>query len=539
MININNMKRVAFISSEFAIENLPTYAGGLGILAGDLLYSARDLGYNFYGVTFVNKKGYHSYKIINKDIVYVEEEYEPLEYFKLYDTLYIDLKNTRIYFNVWLYDQGKAKLFLIDTDVSDNDEKIRGLTGKLYGEKSEEEAILKYLLLGLGTLEIFDRSGINIDVYHLNESHGGFLSIELMKRYGLDYVKEHVVYTTHSIIAGHLKFRYDLVEKYYDVPNLIKEISKDELNLSYVLTKIINKKNCVSLKHKIVTENIFKEKFDYVTNGVYHRRWVNSKLAILYDTYLHGWHIEPAKFAYASIIKRKDFISVKKNLKRELVEFINSEATINKKFDEDRILISVRRRLTEYKRFHMLLWRLERLEELNKKYNIEFLISGVFHPDDKYVKDTIKWILDIMSTLSTPIALLLRRGIELEKYILAGSDLFLHVPRPPFEACGTSWMRAAINGTPTLFSMDGGPLEIIIDDYNGWFFGENIYDPYNSYDSEKDLNEFYEKLEYILNTYKNNFEKYVEISINAIKTVGPLFNSYRNLKDYVYKYYEG
>ena len=186
----------------------------------------------------------------------------------------------------------------------------------------------------------------------------------------------------------------------------------------------------------------------------------------------------------------------------------------------------------------MILWRLNELEDIDKKYKIQILISGVFHPKDTYVKDAIKWILDTMETLNTPIAIILKRGVELEKYIISGSDLFLHIPRPPFEACGTSWMRAGINGVPTLSSRDGGVIEAIIDGYNGWLFGENRMDPYSPYNEESDIVDFYNKLREILELHRNSYKEFLKVGINAIKTIGSLYNSYRMFSEYVFKAYK-
>lgn len=326
------------------------------------------------------------------------------------------------------------------------------------------------------------------------------------------------------------------MEKYYEIPDEIKKISPNKLDMTKVLIHLAGYKNAVSLKHKIVSKRLYGYDLDYITNGSYHQRWVNRKIGYLFDTYIPGWKNEPSKLAYAGSIPLNEFRKIKLQLKNELIEYINTNAHINREFSEDRILIAVRRRLTEYKRFHMLLWRLEKLKELDKKYKIQFVLSGVFHPKDEFTKNTIKWIIDTMSTLDIPIALILKRGEELEKYILAGTDLFLHIPRPPFEACGTSWMRAGINGTPTLFSMDGGALEIIIDGYNGWYFGKNIYDP-KEHNEEEDITSFYNKLDEILKLYRENNDEYLTIGINAIKTIGPIFNSYRCFKEYISKAY--
>ncbi|BBL45836.1 alpha-glucan phosphorylase [Nanobdella aerobiophila] len=533
------MKKIAFISQEFSIGKLPTYAGGLGILAGDLFYSSNDLKYPIYGVGFVNKNGYAEYSIKDKDIIYKDEDYDPLEYFlNIEDKFHVDLKGLRIYFQVWKYSLSHSKLFLFDTDIQENNPNIRKLTGRLYYEENAEEKLLKDLLLGLGTLEFFDKYGINIDKFHLNESHGGFLAIELFKRLkNMEEVREKLVFTTHSIIAGHDGFDYNLVEKYYDIPIEIKNISGNNLSLTKVLLNISGFSNAVSYKHKVVTESVFNKNLEYITNGVHHLRWINNKLELLYDSYIPGWRLEPSKLSYAGSIDRNQFIKVKNILKDDSINYINVNSHQNKSFKNNRILITVKRRLTEYKRFHMLLWRLDKLEELNKKYNIQFLLSGTFHPKDDFTKNTIKWIIDTISTIDVPVGLILRRGLEQERILLAGTDLFLHIPRPPFEASGTSWMRAGLNGTPTLFSRDGSPLEIIIDDLNGWFFGENNYDVNRNTD-EKDIENFYDKLDYILNIYRNDYNKFIDVSLNSIKYIGPLFNSYRCFKEYIHKAYE-
>lgn len=534
------MKKVVYVSMEFSIEKLPLYAGGLGLLAGDILYAANDLKIPFYGVTLISRKGYAKYKIENGNIVLEEEEYEPIEYFNKEDEIFnINLKNLTIKFEVWRYSLPNVKLFLIDTNVPENPPWIRKLTDRLYFEENQEERLLKDIILGLGTLEIFDKLGVEIDKYHLNESHGGFLAIELLKRYNnIDEVRNRVVFTTHSIVAGHDSFPYDLVEKYYDVPDEVKKISPNELSLTKVLFELAGKKNAVSWKHSKVTEKVFGYKVDYITNGVLHYRWINRKLANLFDIYLEGWKKEPTLLAYADYIPDSEFYRVKRMLKEELIDYVNSEAYLNKSFTSDRIIFSVRRRLVEYKRFHMPLWRLERLEELNKRYKIQFLLSGAFHPADEYVKNTLKWIMDVMSTFDVPIALILRRGVEVEKYIISGSDLFLHIPRPPFEASGTSWIRASINGVPVLASKDGSVIEGIIDGYNGWLFGVNRMYPDEPYDEEKDINEFYEKLDQIFYLYRYNYKEYLRICKNAIKTIGPLFNIYRTLKEYIRRMYE-
>ena len=526
---------MAFISNEILIKEISGYAGGLGILSGGLLSSARDLGYPMLGITFVNKGGYVQHKIENGKVVDYEDPYDPDDYFrKLKRTFSIELKGKKIYFRLWEDKLSEdVKIYFIDTDVEDNDEFIKKLTYRLYVDGSEEQKILRRFLLALGTLKIIDSLTIPIKKFHLNESHCGFIALELYKRYlDEDKVREKIVFTTHTPLPhGHEKFPYSLVEKYYDVPSEIKEKFPNELNMSRILHYFSSYRNCVSWKHRETLRRQNFIGFDYITNGV-HTKWVEEEMRNLYDRYIPGWFYNPKKFIDAGSIPLKELGKAKSETKEQLLNFINENAYLNKEFDKEGILVVIRRRITRYKRNDMFLWNVEKIEELGKRYGLQFYVSGTTHPYDVEGKGMIMNLLDKASTLNNvKIALHFKNGKKYERIAIAGGDLFLHTSIPPLEACGTSWMRAAFNAVPSISSKDGGIIEVLIDGYNGWLFGKNRFNA--KWDESSD--EFFKKFEEVLSISK---EEYLEISRNALKTIAPMFSTNRALKEYINRAYE-
>ena len=536
-----NNEKVVFVSNEILVDEIPAYAGGLGILSGGLISSARDTNFPLICISPVHKSGYVKHNIINGNVEFLPDPYEPGDYFRKIDKkFYIDLKNLRIYFWVWEYKLNEnVCVYFIDSDVEENKEYLRRITDRLYIENTEEEKLLKRLLLGLGALKIAEELKIPVKKFHLNESHCGFLPLELYKKLkSVENVKKKIVFTTHTPLPhGHEKFDYKLVEKYYGIPKEIKLISPGMLNLTRILFKFSIYINGVSEKHWLILRREFPNtNFDYITNGV-HTKWVEDELRVLYDKYIPNWFTEPKEFANAGIIDLNEMRNAKNEVKKKLIYLINTEGFYNKSFDESGVLISIRRRITGYKRNDILFRDVERIENLSRRYNLQILISGTCHPKDTEGKKILSRLVDLLSTLShTKLALVLRNGKKYERLSVAGCDLFIHAPLPPLEACGTSWMRAGINAVPTLASKDGGVLECLIDNYNGWLFGRNLFRvlPEESYE----ISEFYGKLESILEIYKNDEERYLRICRNALKTIGSLFNTHRVLKEYIERAYE-
>lgn len=537
-------EKVVFISNEILIDEIPAYAGGLGILSGGILSSARDIEYPMTGITFVYRDGYVRHEIENGEIKFLPDSYSPENYFRRIDKkFFIDLRHLRIWFTVWEYKLSEdVEVLFIDSNVPENPERIKRLTDRLYIESSEEEKILKRLLLGLASVKLVDALGIKAKKFHLNESHSGFAAIELMKKFkNMDLLRKKLVFTTHTPLPhGHEKFSYALIERFYEIPREIKIISPGMLNMSRVLFNISGFTNCVSWKHRKVMQKLWKDfpnidKIKVITNGV-HVKWVAEPLRKLYDEFLPGWFKNPEKFAYAGSIDIEKLSEAKYQAKKDLIYLVNTEAYLNKTFEENGIIVCSRRRITGYKRNDILFRDVEKIEKLSRKYNVQVIVSGVCHPDDIEGRKILNNLKDMLSVLEyTKLALLLRNGKIYERNCVSGSDLFLHTPIPPYEACGTSWMRAGLNAVPSLSTRDGSVVECIIDNYNGWLFGKNRIDENEKYN---DINEFYLKLEEVLETISSKREEYLRISLNALKTIGSLFNTTRMLKEYISRAYE-
>ncbi len=532
-------EKVVFVSNEILIDEIPAYAGGLGILSGGILSSARDLDYPMIGVTLLHKKGYVKQRIENGEIISEEDPYEPSEYFTKFEKKFsIHLKPFSVNFQLWEYKLSEnVSVFFIDSDVEENPEFLRHLTDRLYIESSEEEKLLKRLLLGIGTLKIVEELNIPVKKFHLNESHCGFLALELYKKMKIfEEVKKRVVFTTHTPLPhGHEKFDYKMVEKYYDIPKEIKFLSPQILDLTRILFHLSGYKNGVSWKHYLLLKKDYpKLSFDYITNGV-HTKWVEEPLREVYDKYIQGWFKNPEVFSFAGKIAEKDIEHARILAKEKLFRIIEEEGYVNRNLSVNSFTISIRRRITGYKRNDILFYDIEKIENLGKKYSLQIVIGGVSHPKDSEGMKILHRLKDYLSVLQhVKLGLLFKNGKRYERAFVSGADLFLHAPIPPLEACGTSWMRAAFNAVPVLSSRDGGVVEVLIDGYNGWLFGKNTFEVVE----KNGESELYKKLENIIEKFLENKKEYIRIGINGLKSVGSLYNTKRVLLDYIWKAYE-
>ena len=535
------MERVVFVSNEILLGEIPAYAGGLGILSGGIVSSARDTAYPLLGITLVHDQGYVRHEIENREVKFLPDPYEPREFFTKIDRkFFIELKDFRIWFRVWEHKLSEeVSVFFIDSNVKENPEYLRRLTSRVYIEDTEEEKLLKRLLLGLGALKIVEELKIPCKKFHLNESHCGFLAMELLKKEReISRVRKKIVFTTHTPLPhGHEKFSYSLVERYYEIPEKVKVISPGVLDVSRVLFVLAGYKNAVSWKHWLLLKRYYPNiDFDYITNGV-HTKWIEDEMRKLYDRFIPGWFAHPHRFAHAGVIDLEELGKAKENVKRKLIYLVNTQGYYNKSFDESGITLVARRRITGYKRNDIFFRDVERIESISRKYNLQILVSGVCHPKDVEGRKILQNLVELMSVLShTKLALLLRNGKKYERACVAGGDLFVHASLPPFEACGTSWMRAALNAVPTLASKDGGVVEAVVHNYNGFLFGKNRFEAGG--EEWEDVADFYEVLENVLSMFRNEREEYLRVCRNALKTIGALFNTNRVLREYIKRAYE-
>jgi len=523
--------KAVIVSMEILADRQQTYAGGLGILAGDFVRSAKDLNLSIAGITLFYRHGYVRHHIEGRNIIDLPEKIDR-EAFEKVASIKFDLKNeTRVEADVLKQKDVDCPVYYIDTTPS-KDEIIQNVSERLYIENSTEERLIKELVLSIGALEAMNKLGFDPEKIHMNESHSVFIAIELFKREkNLEKIAKKLVFTTHTPLPhGHERYDYKLVEKYYDIPDYIKKISPNVLHLSRVANHFAGYTNAVSLKHSLVVRKLIPEisRADWITNGIHHVRWSTPITQKFFDAYLPDWRNEPSKLVYATTIPFREILKLRQANKVEMITFLNERGYNSKDLDESGFTVVARRRITGYKRLDMIFRNVERVEKLGRKYGLQIVISGVAHPHDMDAKNMMRHFVDLTSMLKhAKLSLYFEKGYESERIIIAGGDLLLHTPLPPYEACGTSWMRASLNAVPVLSSRDGGVIEGIIDGYNGFLFGENLMEPKNV----NNYNEFMNKLEYIAQLWNSDKKMYAEIARNAIRMIS-WFNSYRMVKEY-------
>lgn len=535
-------------------DRIPTYSGGLGVLAGDTLLSFADLGIPAVAVTLLYKKGYTLQKLTPHGM---QLDFDARwDYRKVLTPLDIKLDitfgNLTQKFTAWEYTvKGKedVKVYFLDVDLKENEQEIRRLNDRLYAD----DGVLRLrqeILLGIGGYRLLKALGYKINLYHINESHSAFLVIELLRELGdPKKVRDMCVFTTHTPVpVGHDRFPVDMVKEelqHYDGINWDEEAEEGYVNLSHLAAKFSGRLNAVSYKHMFVSAKLFPEyeNISYVTNGVYHKRWVHSEIAELFHQYLPGWDENPLLLSQAYSIPSELLLKKHNKVKSELISFINKNTPAS--FSDDAILIGVARRVTAYKRNNLILRDIERLSYIAKHAgDIQIVFAGKAHPKDMVGKEMIADIVNKAGLLrdknsGVKVAFLENYDLELAKMLVAGCDVWLNTPRRPYEACGTSGMKAGMNGVLNFSVWDGWWLEGGIEGVNGWGIGPKpAWTDMTESSDEEDIEDIYGKLAYIiLPMYYYHKDQWVRMMLNSIATIGPLFNTYRMVSDYICKVY--
>lgn len=538
---------------EIGIDNrIPTYSGGLGILAGDLAYSFADLGIPATFITLLSKKGYTSQKLDQVagqlDSPQQWDWQHLLSRSDASTQVEIGTRSQRV--GAWEYKvQGKTttSVLFLDSGYPENDSEIQEATQPLYGG-GQPQRLVQDIILGVGGYRILKVLGRKVDVYHLNESHAAFAIVELLRDYGVEGTRRACVFTTHTpIAAGNDVFPLaDVHAAFAKYPwmNWGSEASDGTVNLSRLAAKYSGVTNAVSLKHKFVSNWVVgRDGLAYVTNGVYHKRWVHEDLKKLFDTHIPGWQDSPSLLGRAQAIPSEDLGESHARVKGALVALVRDRTGVN--FDGGTLTMTMAKRITAYKRNGMILGDPERLDRIAKERGgIQIIIAGKAHPRDDVAKGMLSDSIKKASFLNqgsqkVKVAILEDYDIEMAKILVAGSDVWLNNPRRPLEACGTSGMKAAMNGVLNLSAHDGWWLEGGVEGVNGWGIGRRTdWSDLEGPNDGEDENDLYVKIaDAVLPLYYKGREKWWEMSKSGIATAGARFNSYRMAEDYVTKVY--
>lgn len=558
--------QIAYFSMEIGFRNdIPTYSGGLGVLAGDTIKSAADLNLPMVAVTLLYRKGYFR-QVLDAEGRQSEypDEWRPSEHLLLLpQKIHVKVEGRDVAVQVWTYNvssqtgRWNIPVFFLDTYLPENAPQDREITDYLYGGDLRYR-LKQELVLGIGGVLMLRALGFMIKKYHMNEGHAGLLAVELLSRHKRDIesvwdeseiwdvekVRELCVFTTHTPIeAGHDKFDYDLVR---DVVGEIIPIEKlkdlggrDRLNMTLLAMNLSQYINGVAKKHGEVSKMLFPGyRIRAITNGVHTFTWTCESFAALYDKYLPGWANEPDLFVRVDKIPEKEVWEAHMAAKKKLVDYVN--AATGARMDYDTLTIGFARRATAYKRANLLLSDIERLKKIGAG-KLQVIYAGKAHPRDHDGKRNIEDIFRKMKLLgdSIKIVYLQNYDMDLAARMVSGVDVWLNTPMRPYEASGTSGMKAAHNGVLNFSVLDGWWIEGHIEGYTGWSIGPDPTEPtlVRSND-EADAEDLYNKLEReIIPMYYGNRTVWIKMMQNAIGKNAYYFNSHRMMRRYVTEAY--
>ncbi len=553
--------RIAYFSMEIALQNnIPTYSGGLGILAGDTIRSAADLELPMIAVTLVSRAGYFRQQLDaegvqteHPDCWQPETAASPLQ-----AKIAVNIENRLVWVSGWLYIlkghmNGRQPVILLDTDVDENQEDDRQITHYLYGG-DESYRLKQEIVLGIGGIRMLQALGFKVRQYHMNEGHSALLAIELLRRYAypvedlrsgesaydIPQVREICNFTTHTPVeAGHDRFGYDLVERILSEefdPATLKHLAGDDtLNMTRLALNLSEYVNGVAKRHTEVSRKMFPGyRLHSITNGVHPFTWTARSFIDLYNKHLPGWCHEPEMLVRAECcISDKAIWEAHYQAKSRLIEKVKELCNI--KLQPQIPTFGFARRMTAYKRPDMLFSDLERLKKIARQRPFQVVLAGKAHPRDLDGKRLIRIIHQYIQELSDDItmAFIPDYDMDIAQAMVSGVDLWLNTPLRPMEASGTSGMKAAFNGVPNLSVLDGWWIEGCIEGITGWAVGDDAIT--SNGDDAKSL---YDKLEQtILPLYYDDRNRWIAVMKGAISKNASFFNSHRMMRRYVTEAY--
>jgi starch phosphorylase len=551
-------RSIAYFSMEIALDSrMPTYSGGLGILAGDTLRSCADLKVPVVAVTLLYEKGYFYQKLDDQgNQTELPAQWNPRDYLRpLSEKVEVQVEGRPVAVKAWQYDiAGIAgcplPVIFLDANLKENSDYDRTLTQYLYGG-DERYRLAQEIILGIGGIRMLRRLGYTeIKRYHMNEGHASLLALELLKERkenepaGWDFegVRKSCVFTTHTPVpAGHDHFPCDLVKdvlrEYLPFEVLQMLGGDDGLNMSLLALNLSHYVNGVAKKHGEVSRGMFPDyPIDSITNGVHSFTWTSVSFRRLYNKYIPGWAGDAFTLRYSLGIPKQEIWQAHLESKKSLIDYLNKETNIG--MDYEIFTIGFARRATPYKRMHLVFSDVERLRRMAREVGgIQFILAGKAHPKDWPGKELIKKIFAVSNQLKEDIKIsyLANYDMEIARKLTSGVDLWLNTPQRPMEASGTSGMKAAHNGIPSLSVLDGWWLEGHIEGVTGWSIGPKSPE---QVDDHGDALEIYDKLEnIILPMYYKERERWIDIMRHSIAFNASFFNTQRMVQQYVLNAY--
>lgn len=572
---------------EIALENaMPSYSGGLGVLAGDTIRAAADIRLPMVAVSLLYRKGYFRQRLSDEGAQTEEPVEWEVEKFLVEEAprVIVSLEDRRVELRAWRYSVKGVRgyevpVYFLDADLPENDPRDRELTGSLYGGDPYYR-LSQEVLLGIGGVRMLRTLGhTELMRYHMNEGHAALLTIELLdeetqlsghtsiKADDIERVRSKSVFTTHTPVpAGHDKFPVDYLIRLFpglsslfdgkdpSSVDLIKGILQVEqsypdlqeaarrgasLNMTHLALSLSNYVNGVAKLHGEVSRRMFPNvPIEAITNGVHAATWASPPFRDLFDRLIPSWREDNYSLRGALGLPPEEVWAAHLLAKHDLLELVRKKTGL--KLDPEAFTIGFARRATGYKRADLLLSDLDRLRQIAKNAgSFQVVFAGKAHPNDGGGKEIIKRIFKAKKALkkAVPVVFLDNYDLDIGGKLTAGGDLWLNTPQYPLEASGTSGMKAALNGVPSLSILDGWWVEGHIEGVTGWSIGEPHRSgpaPGIATNNAADAESLYSQLEnVILPLFYEERSRYLAVMQHAIAINGSFFNTQRMVQQYI------
>ena len=545
---------VAYFSMEIAIQPaMPTYSGGLGVLAGDTLRSAADMGIPLVAFSLAHRKGYFQQHLDG-----VGDQTEEVQPWNPADfcteeaaRVTVSIEDRVVMVRAWRYDlQGRSghvvPIYLLDTDLEENSGWDRGLTDHLYGGDTNYR-LQQEIVLGMAGARMASALGLDVNVYHMNEGHAALLTLTLLERQvgggplgtvddaDVERVRTKCVFTTHTPVpAGHDRFSNEQSIRILGAQRTARLeklgcFHEGLLNMTLLALRFSRYANGVAMLHGKVSREMFPQfAIDSITNGVHAPTWMGEPIQQMLDTHLPAWRRDHLYLRNAIEIPEQDILRAHARAKETLLSEVASRTGLV--LNPNVLTLGFARRAATYKRASLLLTQPERLLEIaNKAGGLQILYAGKAHPQDAPGKALIHQVIEAAGKLSNDML----RIVYLENYawdlgalLTAGVDVWINTPRRPYEASGTSGMKAAMNAVPSLSILDGWWVEGCIEGVTGWAIEDGP-------DDASEAESLYLKLENsVVPLHLDAKEKWAQLMRTTLAFNGSYFNTNRMVKQY-------
>jgi glycogen phosphorylase len=547
--------RVAYFTMEIGIRpEIHTYAGGLGILAGDAARSSADLEFPMVFVTLASREGYLRQEIgPDGRQIAAPDPWQPEAYARPVGVMVaVEIERRPVWIRAWLYELRSVRgyavpILLLDTDVSDNDPQDRSITNRLYAG-GERNRLKQEIVLGIGGERLLRALGFRILTYHLNEGHAALLALSLLQHQtqasrkdgssltspDVDRVRAMCVFTTHTPVkSGHDRFSYEdvaaILGDFAERGLLHRLAGTDSLDMSRLALNLSGYVNGVARRHAETAQQMFPGfEVRAVSNGAHIATWMHPVIAELFRRVIPNWEYEPEGLVKALQFSASELWSAHQHAKRELVAEVERRTGIV--MSPETPLLGFARRMTGYKRPDLLFSDLERVRSIQAHQPFQVVIAGKAHPQDLEGQAHIAAIHAHMRQLpEMNIAFLPNYDMSVAALLVAGTDVWLNNPLPPLEASGTSGMKAALNGVLNFSVLDGWWLEGWDEGVTGWAIG--LDEAYSGHIPH--AGDLYQKLEeVVLPLFYRNRPRWIWMMQQAIARIGSEFNSHKMMRRY-------